>query len=201
MGSPFRFVPPPRNCRNAEQLDSWLLEMSVAPSAPSADETGRRLRVGLSQPDRAPLERPPRRGSRGCTQTRSRGRHHERRGRRACSRPLHDAGALAFADVASIRHAERAIEAGADGLVLLSAGAGGQTGWLNPFAFTRAVRRFFLGTDRLSLAASAMDALCGPPGRSDAISAYMGTRFNIATHEKHGPTNSVQGYAGGEQRR
>jgi NAD(P)H-dependent flavin oxidoreductase YrpB (nitropropane dioxygenase family) len=59
--------------------------------------------------------------------------------------PLHDAGALVFADVASVRHAERAVDAGADGLVLLTAGAGGQTGWLNPFAFTRAVRRFFSG--------------------------------------------------------
>src|SRR5512146_1235954 len=59
--------------------------------------------------------------------------------------PLHDAGALVFADVASIRHAERAVAAGADGLVLLTAGAGGQTGWLNPFAFVRAVRAFFAG--------------------------------------------------------
>ena len=59
--------------------------------------------------------------------------------------PLHDAGALVLADVASIRHAERAIAAGADGLVLLTAGAGGQTGWLNPFVFVRAVRRFFAG--------------------------------------------------------
>ena len=38
--------------------------------------------------------------------------------------PLHDAGAIVFADVASIRHAERAVAAGADGLVLLTAGAG-----------------------------------------------------------------------------
>ena len=59
--------------------------------------------------------------------------------------PLHDAGALVFADVASIRHAERAVAAGADGLVLLTAGAGGQTGWLNPFVFVRAVRAFFDG--------------------------------------------------------
>src|SRR6476620_4608938 len=59
--------------------------------------------------------------------------------------PLHDAGALVFADVASIRHAERAVAAGADGLVLLTAGAGGQTGWLNPFVFVRAVRAFFAG--------------------------------------------------------
>ena len=58
---------------------------------------------------------------------------------------LHDIDALVFADVASIRHAERAVAAGADGLVLLTAGAGGQTGWLNPFAFVRAVRAFFDG--------------------------------------------------------
>src|SRR5438046_6495026 len=60
-------------------------------------------------------------------------------------KPLHDAGAIVFADVASIRHAERAVNAGADGLVLLTAGAGGQTGWLNPFVFVRAVRAFFNG--------------------------------------------------------
>src|SRR5260370_752664 len=58
---------------------------------------------------------------------------------------LHDAGALVFADVASIRHAERAVAAGADGLVLLTAGAGGQTGWLNPFVFVRARRAVFDG--------------------------------------------------------
>ncbi|GAC1378556.1 MAG: hypothetical protein NVSMB48_00220 [Marmoricola sp.] len=43
--------------------------------------------------------------------------------------PLHDAGALVLADVASLKHAHRALEAGADGLVLLAAGAGGHTGW------------------------------------------------------------------------
>jgi nitronate monooxygenase len=95
--------------------------------------------------------------------------------------PLHDAGALVFADVASIRHAERAIAAGADGLILLTAGAGGQTGWLNPFAFVRAVRRFFTGPL----------VLAGGIGDGQALAAavtlgcdlgYMGTRF-IATTE------------------
>ena len=95
--------------------------------------------------------------------------------------PLHDAGALVFSDVASIRHAERAIEAGADGLILLTAGAGGQTGWLNPFAFVRAVRRFFDGPL----------VLAGGIGDGQALAAalalgcdlgYMGTRF-IATNE------------------
>ena len=58
---------------------------------------------------------------------------------------LHDGGCLVLADVASVHHAERAIEAGADGLVLLTAGAGGHTGWANPFAFVRAVRALFDG--------------------------------------------------------
>lgn len=49
-------------------------------------------------------------------------------------------GIRVLVDVASMRHVERMIEAGADGLVLLAAGGGGHTGWANPFAFARAVR-------------------------------------------------------------
>tara|TARA_B100002003_G_scaffold248733_1_gene283198 strand:+ start:250 stop:1254 length:1005 start_codon:yes stop_codon:yes gene_type:complete len=95
--------------------------------------------------------------------------------------PIHDAGGLVFADVASVRHVERAAEAGADGLILLTAGAGGQTGWANPFAFARAARAIFDGP--IVLAGGISD------GRSllaalalDCDLAYMGTRF-IATAE------------------
>jgi nitronate monooxygenase len=95
--------------------------------------------------------------------------------------PLHEAGCLVFADVASVRHARKAAADGADGLILLSAGAGGQTGWANGFAFARAVRAFFDGP------------ICMAGGVSDGASllaaealgcdfAYMGTGF-IATHE------------------
>ena len=59
--------------------------------------------------------------------------------------PLHEAGCLVFADVASVRHARKAIAAGVDGLVLFSVGAGGQTGWANGVAFVRAVRSFYDG--------------------------------------------------------
>jgi nitronate monooxygenase len=94
---------------------------------------------------------------------------------------LHEAGAIVLADVASIRHAERAIAAGADGLVLLTAGAGGQTGWLNPFAFVRAVRGFFDGP--IVLAGGIAD---GRALRAAEVLgcdlAYMGTKF-IATRE------------------
>ncbi|WP_315724292.1 MULTISPECIES: nitronate monooxygenase [unclassified Bradyrhizobium] len=95
--------------------------------------------------------------------------------------PLHDAGTLVFADVASIRHAERAAEAGADGLVLLTAGAGGQTGWLNPFAFVRAVRAFFAGPVVLAGGISDGVALRAAEVLGCDL-AYMGTRF-IATQE------------------
>ena len=56
-----------------------------------------------------------------------------------------DYGGLVFSDVASVRHARRAAESGADALILLCAGAGGQTGWLNPFSFVSEVRDFFDG--------------------------------------------------------
>ena len=95
--------------------------------------------------------------------------------------PLHDAGALVFADVASIRHAERAVAAGADGLVLLTAGAGGQTGWLNPFVFVRAVRAFFDGP--LVLAGGIADGYALRAAQALGCDlAYMGTKF-IATRE------------------
>ena len=94
---------------------------------------------------------------------------------------LHDSGALVFADVASIRHAERAVAAGADGLVLLTAGAGGQTGWLNPFVFVRAVRAFFDGPIVLAGGIGDGHALRAAQALGCDL-AYMGTKF-IATKE------------------
>jgi nitronate monooxygenase len=94
---------------------------------------------------------------------------------------LHEAGTLVLADVASLRHAERAAAAGADGLVLLTAGAGGQTGWLNPFAFVRAVRAVFDGL--IVLAGGVSDGVALHAARTLGCDlAYMGTRF-IATTE------------------
>ncbi|SDE95195.1 nitronate monooxygenase [Variovorax sp. CF079] len=93
--------------------------------------------------------------------------------------PLRDAGCRVFADVATLAHAEKALADGVDGLVLVTAGAGGQTGWVNPFAFVRAVRSLFDGP--LVLAGGIADghalwAACA----LGADLAYMGTRF-IAT--------------------
>jgi nitronate monooxygenase len=94
---------------------------------------------------------------------------------------VHAYGGLVFHDVISLRHAEKAIEQGVDGLILVCAGAGGHAGTLSPFALLPEVRRIFDGiivlsgsitTGRAILAATALGADL----------AYMGTRF-IATAE------------------
>lgn len=100
--------------------------------------------------------------------------------------PLHDVGALVLADVATLKHAEKAVEAGADGLVLLTAGAGGQTGWMNGFAFVRAVRAFFDGP--IVLAGGVFDGhglLAAEVLGCDL--SYMGTRFIAATESMAAP--------------
>ncbi|WP_342132371.1 NAD(P)H-dependent flavin oxidoreductase [Hydrogenophaga sp. OTU3427] len=99
--------------------------------------------------------------------------------------PLHDAGCLVFADVATIKHARKAIDAGADGLILLTAGAGGQTGWLNGFAFVRAVRAFFDGPVVLAGGVGDGASLLAAQVLGCDL-AYMGTGF-IATQESMAP--------------
>jgi nitronate monooxygenase len=95
--------------------------------------------------------------------------------------PLHDIGCLVFADVATLRHAEKALAAGVDGLVLLTAGAGGQTGWMNPLAFVRAVRHMYDGPIILAGGISDGYALWTAQVMGCDL-AYMGTKF-IATEE------------------
>ena len=95
--------------------------------------------------------------------------------------PLHDVGTIVFADVATIHHAEKAIESGVDGLILLTAGAGGQTGWLNPLAFVRATRAMFDGPIVLAGGISDGAALWAAEILGCDL-AYMGTKF-IATNE------------------
>lgn len=95
--------------------------------------------------------------------------------------PLHDIGCRVLADVASVRHAEKAIAAGVDGLVLLTAGAGGQTGWANGLAFVRAVRQFYDGPLVLAGGVSDGAALLAAQVAGCDL-GYMGTKF-IATDE------------------
>lgn len=100
---------------------------------------------------------------------------------------LHEIGCFVLADVNSLDHAEKAVAAGADGLVCLSAGAGGQTGQMNGMAFVRAVRRFYDGP--LALAGGIADGVALHAAEVlGADLGYMGTRF-IATTESLASTS------------
>lgn len=90
-------------------------------------------------------------------------------------------GGKVFADVANLRHAQKAADSGVDGLILVSAGAGGHAGILNPFAFISAVREFWDGVIILAGGISTgQDILAAQVMGADYV--YMGTRF-IATDE------------------
>jgi nitronate monooxygenase len=98
---------------------------------------------------------------------------------------VRDYGGLVFSDVASVRHARRAVEAGVDGLILLCAGAGGNTGWLNPFAFLAEVRRFWGGPVALAGAIS-RGSYVHLAEEMGADFAFVGTPF-IAARESLAP--------------
>lgn len=94
-------------------------------------------------------------------------------------------GGRVFSDVASVRHARRAAEAGVDGLILLCAGAGGNTGWLSPFAFVAEVRKFWDGPLALAGAIS-RGSYVHLAEEMGADFAFVGTPF-IAARESLAP--------------
>ena len=101
---------------------------------------------------------------------------------------VHSYGGVVMHDVINIRHAKKALSEGADGLILVCAGAGGHAGTLSPFALVREVREFFDGpialSGSISEGSSVLSALA-----LGADFAYVGTKF-IATEE----ANASPGY-------
>lgn len=98
---------------------------------------------------------------------------------------VHSYGGLVFHDVISRRHAEKATEAGVDGIIAVCAGAGGHAGPLSPFALVPEIRSIFSGTILLSGAMST-GAHVAAARMLGADLAYLGTRF-IATRESDAP--------------
>jgi nitronate monooxygenase len=89
---------------------------------------------------------------------------------------VHRYGGAVLADVVSINLARKAVAAGADGLVCVSAGAGGHTGYFSPFAFISAVREFFAGPIVIGGGISDGAGIAGAIA-AGADYAYVGTRF------------------------
>ena len=89
---------------------------------------------------------------------------------------VHNYGGMVFHDVIKKRHAEKAAEAGVDGLILVSAGAGGHAGTLNPMPFIAEIKQFFKKTILLSgCISNGRDVASALQMGADL--AYMGTRF------------------------
>ena len=94
---------------------------------------------------------------------------------------VHSYGGAVFHDVINLRHAQKAKEAGVDGIILVTAGAGGHAGLINPFTLVPQVREFFNGSIILAGTISNGRAIRAAQVLGADL-AYMGTRF-IATRE------------------
>ena len=96
---------------------------------------------------------------------------------------IHSYGGIVLHDVISIRHAQKALEAGVDGLILVATGAGGHAGTLSPFALVGEVRKFFSGPLILSGAIASGDAILAAQAMGADL-AYIGSRW-LATRESN----------------
>jgi len=93
----------------------------------------------------------------------------------------HSYGGVVLHDVINNKHAHKAIEKGADGLIAVAAGAGGHAGVKSPFALIQEIRQWFDGPLVLSGAIATGDAVLAAQA-AGADFAYIGSAF-IATQE------------------
>lgn len=179
---------PALNARPKEVLDEWLSMMTSAIEAARRAEPGRKIGpfavnqivhhsndrldhdIALCVKHRVPMI---------ITSLRAPG---------DVVKEVHGYGGMVFHDVISVRHAQKALEAGVDGLILVAAGAGGHAGMLSPFALVSEVRRFWHGPIALSGAITHGGQILAAQAMGADL-AYIGTRF-IATPE----ANAVDAY-------
>jgi nitronate monooxygenase len=166
---------PTPNCRTVEELDGWLTqittELGTGADAPPwalnliTHSTNTRLGDDLEM---VAKHRPPvvitALGS-----------------PRPVVDVVHSYGGIVLADIVSLKLADKAADAGADGLVCVSSGAGGHTGHLSPLAFIAAVRDSFDGLVCVGGGVATGAGIAGAVA-AGADLVYMGTRF-LATTE------------------
>ncbi len=100
----------------------------------------------------------------------------------------HSYGGVVLHDIINNKHAHKAIEKGADGLIAVAAGAGGHAGVKSPFALIQEIREWFDGPVALSGSIATGDAILAAQAMG-ADFAYIGSAF-IATHE----ARAAEGY-------
>lgn len=176
---------PSLNARPQSQLSAWLNRIDTALSQLRAQEPQRRIApyaVNLIvHQSNARLEE----DLASCAQSKVPIIITSLRAPGTVVNTVHAWGGLVFHDVTTVRHAEKALEAGVDGLILVCAGAGGHAGALSPFALLGEVRRFFDGPVALAGALSQGSDIAAARAMG-ADFAYMGSRF-IASNEAGAP--------------
>ncbi len=179
---------PALNARTSAQLDGWLGEIDAALAAARAADPGAaiapygiNLILHASNPRVAPdlalicRHRVP-------FVITSLGHPGE------VVKAVHAYGGLVFSDVIHAYHAKKAMAAGVDGIIAVSAGAGGHAGTQSAFSLVREIREFWDGT--LILGGAISDGYAVRAAEVlGADLAYLGTRF-IATRE----SNAQQAY-------
>ncbi len=105
-------------------------------------------------------------------------------------RHVHGFGGKVFHDVTSLRFAEKAIAAGADGLNCIGAGGGGHSGTISHLALIPKIRAMYDGTIVMAGAVSTGGAIRAAEALGADL-AYLGTRF-IATEEADAPAEYKQ---------
>lgn len=105
--------------------------------------------------------------------------------REEVNKAVHSYGGIVLHDIINIVFAHKALEKGADGLIAVSAGAGGHAGVLSPFALISEIREFFDGPLALSGAISTGAQVLAAQAMG-ADFAYIGSAF-IPTHEARAP--------------
>ncbi len=172
---------PALNARPAEQLEAWLIEITEAlaahnlahpdrPAAPFAinqivHKSNERLEADMAM----------------CVKYKVPIIITSLGAREDINAAAHSYGGVVLHDVINNKHAHKAIEKGADGLIAVAAGAGGHAGVKSPFALIGEIRQWFDGPLVLSGAISTGAAVLAAQAMG-ADFAYIGSAF-IATEE------------------
>lgn len=172
---------PALNARPSELLDDWLAQISETLDDVRAKEPGRKVApYAINQIIHASNDRLDN-DMQTCAKHKVPMIITSLRAPDDIVKHAHEWGGLVFHDVTTIRHAEKALEAGVDGLILVASGAGGHAGKLSPFAILPEVRKFFDGPIALSGSITNGSSILAARALG-ADFAYIGTRF-IASHE------------------
>ncbi len=172
---------PALNARPAEQLEEWLIEITEtlaaynkahpeAPAAPFAinqivHKSNDRLEHDMAM----------------CVKYKVPIIITSLGAREEINEAAHSYGGVVLHDVINNKHAHKAIEKGADGLIAVAAGAGGHAGEKSPFALIQEIRQWFDGPLALSGSIASGGAVLAAQAMG-ADFAYIGSAF-IATEE------------------